>query len=313
MPSESPTRYWTIDDVPDLAGRVAVVTGANSGIGLDVARGLTRLGATVIMACRTAETAETARTEIVADRPDADISVVPLDLAQPESITRCVDMITAHHSAIDLVIANAGYIPTEVITDDDGIEQGFNVTFLGHFALIGHLLDALLQANAPRVVTVGSLAHRNKRIVPMRLGLGTTRSPMRAYSEAKLAQLVFAIELNRRFTAIGSPAISLAAHPGAAKTGVMRERNALIQRAFHSRFTWPLLRLFVNDARTGSLPILRAAADPTAVGGDYYGPSGPFQLTGPPVRVAPSPTVRDTAIGERLWAFAQAQTGVEFL
>ncbi|ALG86793.1 oxidoreductase [Gordonia phthalatica] len=312
MPRPDATERWTLDDAPDQTGRVAVVTGANSGLGLEVARGLARLGATVVMACRTAGTAEVARASIVADHPSADVSVVPLDLADPESVRRCADGVMARHSAVDLVVANAGYIPTEVVRNDDGIELGFAATFLGHFALIGHLADVVRRTPAARVVTVGSLAHRTRGVDPSSLGVGTTRSPMRAYAEAKLAQLIFAGELDRRFTAIGSSAISLAAHPGAAKTGVMRERNAVIQRAFHSRLTWPVLRLFVNDAPAGALPILRAATDPSAVGGDYFGPSGPFQLTGAPVQVPSSPVVRDAAIGARLWAFAESHTRVEY-
>lgn len=304
---------WTLDDAPDQTGRVAVVTGANSGIGFETARALAELGASVVLACRTESTAEAACAEILAVHPDADVTMVPLDLADAESIRACVARITARFSTIDIVVANAGYIPTEVVRDADGIERGFAATFLGHFALIGLLHESLLRAPAARVVTVGSLAHRSKRIDTSALGVGTASTPMRAYAEAKLAQLIFATELDRRFTAIGSTAISLAAHPGAAKTGVMRERNQFIQRAYHSRLTWPLLRLFVNDAYTGALPVLRAATDSAAVGAEYFGPSGPFQLTGAPVPVAGSPVVRDAALGQQLWSFAETRTGIAYL
>lgn len=303
---------WTLADAPDQTGRVAIVTGANSGIGFETARGLARLGATVIMACRTASTANAAREEILAELPDADIVVVPLDLADPESIRRCADGINAANSTIDIIVANAGYIPTEVITNADGLEQGFAAIVLGHYALIGRLSDSLLRAPAARVVTVGSLAHRSRTIHPENLGLGTTRRPMQAYAEAKFAQLIFAAELDRRFTAIGSAAISLAAHPGAARTGVMRERNTFVQRAYHSKLTWPLLRLFVNDAATGALPALRAATDPAAVGSEYFGPSGPFQFTGSPVLVTGSDAVHDAVVGQHLWALAEKRTGIAY-
>jgi len=303
---------WTLADAAGLTGRVAVVTGANSGIGYETARGLARLGATVVMACRTQSTAEAARAQILAEHPDADVVVVPLDLADADSIRQCADRINADHRTIDIVVANAGYIPTEVVRNADGIELGFASTFLGHFALIGLLSPALLRAPAARVVTVGSLAHRTKGIDPTRLGVGSSTTPMRAYAEAKLAQLIFAAELDRRFTATGARAISLAAHPGAARTGVMRERSRWIQRVYHSRFTWPVLRLFINDAYAGALPALRAATDPTAVGGEYFGPSGPFQLTGAPAAVQGSLIVHDPAVGEQLWTFAENHTGLAY-
>ncbi|MBM7369411.1 oxidoreductase [Gordonia hydrophobica] len=311
MAQRSVGTRWTIDDAPDQTGRVAVVTGANSGIGAATARALARLGATVVMACRTAETARAVRADILAEYPTADIRVVALDLADAESIERCADHINARHPTIDLVVANAGFIPTEIVRDADGVELGFASTFLGHFALIGRLCAGVQRAQAARVVTIGSLAHRSKHIDPTTLGLGH-HPPMRAYAETKLAQLVFAQELDRRFSAIGSAAISLAAHPGAARTGVMRDRNRLIQRAYHSELLWPALRLFVNDADDGALPALRAATDPTAVGGEYFGPSGPFQLTGAPVRVPSIDVVRDPALGRRLWSFAETHTGISY-
>ncbi|GAA4749114.1 oxidoreductase [Gordonia alkaliphila] len=303
---------WTLENAADLTGRVAVVTGANSGIGYETARGLARLGATVVMACRTQSTAATARAQIVAENPGADVVVVSLDLADADSIRRCAELINAQYRTIDIVVANAGYIPTEVVRNADRIELGFASTFLGHFALIGLLSPGLLRAPAARVVTVGSLAHRAKGLDPTRLGVGSTTTPMGAYAEAKLAQLIFAAELDRRFTATRARAISLAAHPGAARTGVMRERSRWIQRAYHSRFTWPVLRLFINDAYTGALPTLRAATDPTADGGQYFGPSGPFQLTGAPAVVQDSPVVHDSAVGAQLWEFAQTHTGIVY-
>ncbi|EGD56281.1 oxidoreductase [Gordonia neofelifaecis] len=312
MPKRRAVTPWTIDDASDQSGRIAIVTGANSGIGFEVARGLVQLGATVVMACRNERTAADARGRLVAECPGADVSVVPLDLANAESIRRCADMITAERSTIDIVVANAGYIPTAVVRDADGVESAFAATFLGHFALIGLLRDGLLNAPAARVVTVGSLAHRSKALDPTRLGVGTTTAPMRAYAEAKLAQLIFAQELDRRLTAAGPSAISLAAHPGAARTGVMRERPRIVQRIYHSRLAWPLLRWFINDARTGALPVLRAATDRNAVGGEYFGPSGPFELTGAPVPVPSIPVVRNAAVGARLWKFAEQYTGIAY-
>ncbi|WP_132994242.1 oxidoreductase [Gordonia zhaorongruii] len=312
MPTTSHSPEWSLGDAPDQSGKVAVVTGANSGIGFEVARGLASLGATVVMACRNPETAAAAHQRLTDEYPKATVDHLSLDLADRDSIRRCAEQIAERHEAIDIVVANAGFIPKRIAYSADGIELGLATNFLGHFTFIGHLDAQIARAQAARVVTVGSLAHRNKRIDADDLQSTSETRPFRAYARSKLAQLIFAQELNRRLTAAGTAAISVAAHPGSSRTGVMRERNQLVQRAYHSRLTRPLLKFFVQEANAGALPILRAATDESARGGDYFGPSGRFELVGSPARVPSVAQVLDPAVGERLWNSAEHLAGVQF-
>ncbi len=298
-------------DAPSQRGRLAIVTGANSGIGLETARALAGLGARVVMACRNLESAQAAADEIRGTCPDAALDIVGLDLSSQQSVRAAASEIREKFGRIDLLIANAGVLaPTAGVTED-GFEIDFGTNFLGHFTLIGNVID--LMAPGGRIVTVGSVAHR-RGVIDFDDFAPRADFPMsRAYPRSKLAQMIFAVELQRRLQAHGRDVASLIAHPGAARTGVMRGHNRFLQWGFHSPKTRPLVRLFIQEPPDGALPTIRAATDPEACGGQYYGPSGRMQLTGDPVIVHAKPIVVDATTGARLWETAEQMTGVEYL
>lgn len=307
---------WVLSDAPSQAGRVAVVTGANSGIGLETARGLAQSGARVVMACRNLESARQARADILAGLPDAVVDIVELDVASLESVRAATAEIRALTGQVDLLVANAGLIATEYAVTVDGVELDFGTNFLGHFALVGGLVEYI--APGGRIVTVGSIAHRRGRLDIGPLATGDVEmkrhfSVSAAYARSKLAQMIYATELDRRLAAGGRPVISVIAHPGASRTGVMRGHNRFLQWGFHSPKTRWLVRQFAQEPVDGALPTLRAATDPTVRGGQYYGPSGRMQFTGDPVLVGARPDVYDRVLGAQLWALAQDLTGVTYL
>lgn len=301
---------WTLADAPPQTGRVAVVTGANGGIGREAARGLATLGATVVLACRNVETAAATRDDIVAEVPGAELEIVDMDLAGLDSVRAGAEEIRRRHPRVDVLVNNAGVMRAERELTPDGFEMDFGTNFLGHYALTGLLMDRLLAADAARIVTVGSHAHRAGNIDFSDLPMDRTFTSAGAYSRAKLAQMLFSLELDRRLRTAGAPAISLAAHPGGTRTGVMREQNKFLQWAYHAPSLRWLTDRFIMDPPEGALPILRAATDPKVSGGQYYGPTGSFGLAGPPMLVEPSPKAKDRAVAERLWDVGAELTGI---
>ncbi|GAA4918687.1 NAD(P)-dependent dehydrogenase (short-subunit alcohol dehydrogenase family) [Stackebrandtia albiflava] len=294
---------WTAADIPDQSGRVAVVTGANTGIGYETAAALLRRGATVVFACRDVARAADAIARVGEHPGTAEITVV--DLADLASVRTAATELTRRHPRIDLLVNNAGVMWTPRTRTVDGFELQFGTNHLGHFALTGLLLETLRTHAEARIVTVSSLAHHTGRIDwddPHRERRYTRTG---AYAQAKLANLLFAFELQRRLAESGSAAISLAAHPGLTVSELGR----------HVGRPWrPLLRAFSaltnQPTAAGALPVLRAATDPTARGGWYFGPGGPGQARGAPVRVSASPRAADLAAAARLWEESERSTGV---
>ncbi|NDZ97554.1 SDR family NAD(P)-dependent oxidoreductase [Streptomyces sp. SID6673] len=304
---------WSPAQAPRMDGRTVVVTGSNTGIGLETTRHLARLGAHVLMACRNVEAAATARADILAGVPDARLDVVQLDLGDLASVRKAADEIGNSHPVVDVLINNAGVMAGRRELTADGFEMDFGTSFLGHFALTGLLLERLLSAESGRVVTVGSSAHRAGVLDFDDLTMDHSFSTSRAYARAKFSQLVFAVELQRRLSASGHTApISVAAHPGATHSGVMRDSGRLLHWLFTTPSLHWLRRSFIMEGPEGALPSLRAATDPDVIGGQYFGPSGPGQFSGPPVLVVPSPRVLDGGLGNRLWDTAEELTGVTY-
>ena len=301
---------WTLSDAPAQVGRVAVVTGANSGIGLATAHHFARLDATVVLACRNVEAAHQARTAILRDVPAARLDVVHLDLSVLASVLAAAADITATHPAVDILINNAGLMRHRREFTADGFEMDFGTNFLGHFALTAHLMPVLRAADRARIVTVGSNVHRAGTIDFDDIAMDREFSTSAAYARSKLAELVFAVELQRRIAAAGASPTSLAAHPGATHTGVMRDQNAFLRWAFATPSLRWLRRTFIMDPPEGALPTLRAATDPGALGGQYFGPAGRFEFAGPPVPVLASRAVYDEDLGVQLWQLAEKLTGV---
>ena len=303
---------WTVSDAPSQAGRVAVVTGANSGIGLATAIHLAHLDATVVLACRNADAAQQARRVIIDDAPGTRVEVVTLDLSDLASVQAAADTLGGRYPAIDILINNAGLMRRERELTVDGFEMDFGTNFLGHFALTGLLFDALAAARDPRIVTVGSMAHRAGKIRFDDIAMDRRFSSSAAYARSKLAELVFAVELQRRIAKGGARPASLAAHPGSTHSGVMRDQHATLQWLFTTPSLRWLRRSFIMDPPAGALPSVRAATDPGAFGGQYFGPAGRLGFAGPPVPVLGSRQMYDVALGERLWRLAEKLTGVRY-
>jgi NAD(P)-dependent dehydrogenase (short-subunit alcohol dehydrogenase family) len=293
---------WTIDEVPDQSSRTAVVTGASAGIGRETARVLAARGATVILACRDVAKGEAAADWIAAtsSAERSRLSVVRLDLASLASVRRAAEAIRASYPRLDLLINNAGVMTIPFARSEDGFELTFATNHLGHFALTGLLLEKLLATPGSRVITVSSVAHLRGRLDLDTLQSEDGYEPGQAYDRSKLANLLFAYELEHRLHRAGAETISLAAHPGIARTDLYRTSSP-VERALLSPLLRPLTFWLAQSEEDGALPTLRAALDPDAQGGDYYGPSGWHQYTGRPERVDSSPSSHDRSAQRELW------------
>jgi NAD(P)-dependent dehydrogenase (short-subunit alcohol dehydrogenase family) len=298
-------KAYGTDDIPDQSGKTAVVTGANSGLGLQTALALAAKGASVELACRDAQRGAAAQRRIRSETGNDDVRVRQLDLGSLESVRAFA---AEQDTAVDLLINNAGVMATPRGTTAEGFELQFGVNHLGHFALTGLLLPLLRAAPAPRVVTVSSLAHRGGRIDFEDLAAERSYRPWARYNQSKLANLLFTFELNRRLEARGEKLVAAAAHPGFASTN--------LTAGMHHPATLDLLgaffRLLGQSGALGALPTLYAATAPGVRGGDFYGPDGPGQLRGKPAPVAPAPQARDAVAAGRLWEVSTKLTGVAF-
>lgn len=300
---------WTAADVPDQTGRFAIVTGANSGIGLETTRELARNGATVLMACRDRDRAERAAEDVRRDVPDAELPIERLDLASLESVRSFADA-TAEYGSIDLLINNAGVMAISRQETDDGFETQFGVNHLGHFALTGLVFDRL--AADGRIVTVASEAHRMGELDFEDLHGKDDYGKWSAYGQSKLANLLFAYELDRRLAAAGSEIKSIAVHPGYTDTNLQlrgpRQEGSTIMTALMRA-----LNAIVGQAPAdGALPTLYAATAPAAESGAYYGPDGVLKMRGLPERQRSSDASDDLETARRLWSISETQTGVEY-
>ena len=297
------TAKWTSGDVPGQQGRLAVVTGANTGLGFEAARVLAARGASVVLAVRDTEKGKQAAARIAGTAPAADLTVQPLDLTCLESIRAAAAELRARHPAIDLLVNNAGVMFPPKQTTGDGFELQLGTNHLGHFALTGLLLEQMLPVPGSRVVTVSSTAHRLRARINFD-DLQSERSYRRvaAYSQSKLANLMFTYELHRRLSGAGTT-IAVAAHPGLANTELTRNSSAA---------SAALARLISQKPAMGALPTLRAATDPGVLGGQYYGPGRLLGTRGYPELAKSSGQSHDTAIQRRLWTVSQELTGVTF-
>jgi NAD(P)-dependent dehydrogenase (short-subunit alcohol dehydrogenase family) len=300
---------WDTADIPDQSGRLAVVTGANSGLGLVTARELARAGAHVVVACRNTDKGAAAGDEIRAAAPDAEIDVAALDLGDLSSVRQFAARFKDEHDGLDLVVNNAGVMAPPYRKTVDGFESQIGTNHLGHFALTGLLLDALLAASAPRVVTVSSSAHRSGRINFDDLSSERSYKRWRAYGQSKLANLLFCFELDRRARAAGTPLRSVAAHPGYTATNLQFAGPS----APHERVVMAITnRLIAQSADMGALPTLHAATVPDLPGGSYVGPDGFLEGRGHPKLVKASGAAADAEVARRLWELSEELTDVQF-
>ncbi|MER7607856.1 SDR family NAD(P)-dependent oxidoreductase [Nocardioides sp. NPDC127503] len=291
---------WTEQHIPDQQGRVAIVTGANTGLGFETARMLAGHGAQVVLAVRDVEKGKQA-----AARIDGDVSVQVLDLTSLDSIRSAAADLRAAHPRIDLLINNAGVMYTPKQTTADGFELQFGTNHLGHFAFTGLLLEQLLPVPGSRIVTVSSFGHRIRAGIHFDdLQWERSYSRVAAYGQAKLANLMFTYELQRRLAPHGTT-VAVAAHPGGSNTELTRNTPA----ALRAPITW-LAPLITQPAEMGALPTLRAATDPAVLGGQYYGPGGWGEMRGYPKLVTSSPFSYDLQTQQRLWNVSEELTGV---
>ncbi len=301
---------WTPDDIPDLTGRVAVVTGANGGLGLETAKELARHGALVIMGVRNLEKAERARTEILSTIPDALLEMYPLDLASLASVRSFAADVVAAHPRIDLLVNNAGVMATPHQETEDGFELQFGTNHLGHFALTALLMPALLCGTDARIVTVTSTArHFRTRLGRDDLNLDVNYTPWGAYGRAKKANMDFALELDRRLVDAGSTVRSFAAHPGLSNTDLqaqsVRSSGGASQRFFERAAAW-----IGMPPDRGARPQLRAATDPLARGGGIYTPK--WVTAGAAVRRPITGRSNRAGDATLLWGLSEEATGIEF-
>jgi NAD(P)-dependent dehydrogenase (short-subunit alcohol dehydrogenase family) len=294
---------WTTTDIPDQTGRVAVITGSNTGLGYETAAALAHHGAHVVLAVRNLDKGKDAATLIQRRSPNASVALQELDLTSLDSIRAAAEQLRSDHDRVDLLINNAGVMMTPKSTTKDGFELQLGTNHLGHFVFTGLLLDRLLPVSGSRVVTVSSMGHRIGRIRFDDLQSDRSYSRAGAYGQSKLANLLFTYELQRRLASHGTT-IAVAAHPGSSTSELSRNVPRLVQIAFKP--------LELQGADMGALPTLRAATDPAVLGGQYYGPGGFVGMRGFPKVVGSSRRSHEVDAQRRLWTVSEELTGVTY-
>jgi NAD(P)-dependent dehydrogenase (short-subunit alcohol dehydrogenase family) len=300
------------EGIPDQRGRVAIVTGANSGIGYEAALALAGRGARVVLACRDRTRGEEAVARIRAAHPAAEAVLLPLDLASLASVRSFAEAFADRFDRLDLLCNNAGVMALPHRRTADGFEMQLGTNPLGHFALTGLLLDRLLAAPASRVVTVSSSVHRAGRIHWEDLQLERSYRKWRAYAQSKLANLLFAFELDRRLRRHAATAVSVAAHPGYAATNLQSVGPRMDGAMLFERAAAIGNRLFAQSAAMGALPTLYAATAIDVEGGDFVGPGGFAEMRGRPRKVRAITRAYDTGDAARLWSLSEELTGVRY-
>jgi NAD(P)-dependent dehydrogenase (short-subunit alcohol dehydrogenase family) len=304
------SNQWTTRNIPDLTDKVIIVTGANCGLGYEAAKEFARKGARTVLACRSMEKAQAALDQIRQEIPEAAAEIMQLDLASLASVRDFAEAFKSRYDRLDILVNNAGIMWVEYGRTVDGFERQFGTNHLGHFALTGLLIDLLVKTPSARVVNVSSTGHRAGTMdfdnLMFEGGNGYGRN--RAYGRSKLANLLFTYELQRKFEALDADVIATAAHPGGANTNLARQ----VERLWYFRVLTPVLERMMQGADMGALPTLRAAVDPAASGGEYYGPGGFREQTGYPVIVQSSAASHNEADARRLWEVSEELTGVYY-
>jgi len=298
---------WTLKQAPSQAGRTAVVTGANIGLGYETALALAVKGCTVVLACRNPAKAEAAKAAILARHPKARVECQVLDLASLASVRAFAAAYRKRHATLDLLINNAGIMMPPYALSEDGFESQLAANYLGHFALTGLLLPLIVKTQNSRIVTLSSLAHKWSGIRFHDLHATRRYDKRLAYGQSKLACLMFAYELQRRLARAGHTTRSVAAHPGVSATNLFQHLPKAVQ------LFAPLTELIFQSASGGAQPTLYAALGEDIQGGDYCGPQSMGEMRGAPGKVGSSRRSRDEAVASRLWAVSEALTGVRYL
>lgn len=293
---------WTTTNIPDLSGKLALITGANSGLGYETSLALAAKNAEVIMACRNLEKGKTALEQIKTEAPNAKLVLMQLDLGSLAAVRRFAEEVHAKYDHLDLLINNAGIMAPPYSKTEDGFETQIGVNHLAHFALTALLLDLVLAAENSRVVNVSSQAHTMGKINFGDLNSEKSYNAWRAYGQSKIANLYFTYELQRKLEAADKAILSVAAHPGYAATNL---------QGTSSFFTWAN-NFFAQSAAMGALPTLYAALSPDVVGSDFIGPHALGGWRGYPIKTKSNQLSYDEAIAARLWQVSEELTGIKF-
>ena len=301
---------WTIENMPDLTGKVIIVTGGNSGLGYESVKAFAAKGAEVVLASRSAEKGEEAKTAILMDIPEGKIQVMQLDLGDLGSVKSFAAAFRSAHKKLDVLLNNAGIMMTPYFTTKDGFEGQLGTNHLGHFALTGLLMDLVLQTPGSRIVNVSSGAHKNGSMdfENLQYENGKDYTPTKAYGRSKLSNLLFTYELQRKLEAAKKETIAVAAHPGVAMTNLARH----LEGRFLFKLLTPIFKMMAQDQAMGALPQVRASVDPEVKGGTYYGPDGKREFKGYPVVVQSNEASHKLDDAAKLWEESEKLTGIKF-
>jgi len=301
---------WTINNIPDLKGKVIIVTGGNSGLGYESVKAFAEKGATVVLASRSIENGEAAKNKILQHTTNGDIVVNQLDLKDLNSIRSFAANFKENFDRLDILLNNAGIMTTPYGLTKDGFESQVGTNHLGHFALTGQLIDLIKKTSESRVVTVSSLAHKQGKMDFDNLLFTDAKeySPLKSYGRSKLANLLFTYELQRLFESNGINSKALAAHPGVSQTNLTR----YIDGKWWFGILRPIFSMSSQSSAMGALPQIRAAVDPNAKGGEFYGPGGFNEMKGNPVVVKSNKESHNEADAKRLWEISENLTGVKY-
>ena len=301
---------WNTDNIPDLTGKVIIVTGANGGLGFESAKEFSRKGAQTILACRNMDKAQAALSTIQTEIPHAHVRMMHLDLASLRSVRQFAEAFKAGYARLDVLLNNAGIMLVPYGITEDGFETQFGTNHLGHFALTGLLIDLLLKTSGARVVNVSSTAHHfgSMDFDNLMYEGGKGYFSWWAYGRSKLAVLLFTYELQRRFEAVSADAIAVAAHPGVSETSLV---SHLSNRWYYKMMSPITVRMW-QSAAMGSLPSIRAAVDPNVQGGQFFGPDGSWGIKGYPIVVQSSEASHNESDARQLWQVSEKLTGVSF-
>jgi NAD(P)-dependent dehydrogenase (short-subunit alcohol dehydrogenase family) len=301
---------WTIDNIHDLSGKVMIVTGGNSGLGFESVKAFADNGADVILASRSVEKGNSAKSEILERNPKGNITVMELDLTDFASIEEFVTGFKNRYDRLDVLLNNAGIMTTPYFLTKDGLEGQMGTNHFGHFSLTGQLIDWIIKTPDSRVVTVSSNGHKYGKMQFDNLLFenGKGYGPLRSYARSKLANLLFTYELQRLFVENNMDSIAVAAHPGGSQTNLGRH----IEGKWWYKVLNPLFGLFIQNQAQGALPQIRASVDPIVKGGEYYGPDGFNQITGYPVLVKSNKASHNRSDAKKLWEISEKITSVTY-
>lgn len=299
---------FNIRRIPSQKGRIAIVTGANTGLGFETTKALAGTGMKIIMACRDLKKAQAARNRILREHADADLEIMLIDLSKLLSVREFATDYMNRHNKLDLLINNAGIMIPPYNLTADGFESQMGVNYFAHFLLTGLLFNTITKTYGSRIVTLASNAHKKAQINFDDLNWEKRYSPLKAYGQSKLACLIFSFELNRRIQQAGLKPISVAAHPGVTITELVRNIPPMVML-----ISKPITALLTHSPEKGSKPILYAALAENVRGGEYYGPQGIGEWTGKPGPAKTSNLSHDESVAGKLWKVSEKLTGITYL